>query len=1155
MPDPIFLPTSLPDQLSLDYASLREIGLQQIERFGHKLWTDYNAHDPGITLLEVLCYAITDLGLRTDWDIKDILKSYSGGKQLDPDFFAQHEILPNYPWTPLDFRKLIIDFPEVQVTRGSMAPDSALIAIQNCWLERAIPAEVPLYYSERTEIIDLGNGKTRERLASVDLTEKCTAQPALLNGLYETLLLFEENPELKPDDPWYDLNSTSMKSSVLVGDEEIDYYVTFPDYNDIPSSYLFSTINQSRMSRLTPLNPWQDGHAWSFQFMFPPARDLFTGYLNIDYEEDLVLVRKTANSSTEYELRWVNFESTAMAAMGAASYTVVKVTYVGDQTAYPTGTFLVDLDLGNGSQTILELRTLGVWDAKADRHLPDLLSLIQNQVPAWLSRRQTIERDVFIKLNLDNADQGDIDALFRVYRDKLIAIRTLVEGPEKQPEKGLRHYLCQYRNLCEDWVRFRPVPIEEIGLECELDIAEGYRLDDILAEAWFRIGLFLSPMVQYSTLESLLAEGVDPDRIFEGPLLLHGFIDDEQLKPERERDRYIYTSDLLRILMDIPGVLTVSKLGVSGYVDGRQLVEHAENCLELAQVCTYDTCNPDLLIRTIYRKPRLSPWRSSISFRRDGFELTADADAFSDALQHYQGLRLDNLTSRLPQTYQPASFAGEDMEVDDWQSIQEDFPIHYGIGSEGLPQDAPDLREAQAKQYKGFLLFFDQLLANYCSQLSHLREFFSFRDAGADEILRTYFIQGLQSVPDVAPLLNSFVQGGTVDWQNFLNDLGPVAESQEVYLDRRNRFLSHVMARFGESFAGYAAKMFTYNRAQTVPDNDTQKRLIADKKMLLNDLPVISSQRGKGFCIRLRDVRLQPDVWDSFNVSGLKRRVCRLLGIKDYSRRHLASGCETPNTGGLKGYTWIEQEDGKGAYWIVENPSGQLWLTGLRRTATLADLPGFRDEILQYGVSASNFEIVDTGSSIEIYLKNGTTRIASFPVGFSYADYKRKPDIANAFIASLVALFQAMQGRVLSGNPEEGFHVVEHILFRPMQPGDGLLDIKNGNIEDVLRDPYSMRITVILPAWAGRFRDPEFRRYVERVVRLETPAHVQPWVVWVNETPKELALLCDFETAYKAWLIENATQGTGPAAISAKQKDLVTALNAFLDYFIYEPPV
>ena len=48
--------------LSQDYEQLRRLGLNYIEQFSREIWTDYNIHDPGITILEALMYAITDLG-------------------------------------------------------------------------------------------------------------------------------------------------------------------------------------------------------------------------------------------------------------------------------------------------------------------------------------------------------------------------------------------------------------------------------------------------------------------------------------------------------------------------------------------------------------------------------------------------------------------------------------------------------------------------------------------------------------------------------------------------------------------------------------------------------------------------------------------------------------------------------------------------------------------------------------------------------------------------------------------------------------------------------------------------------------------------------------------------------------------------------------
>lgn len=55
---------------SLDYAFLRQQGMRWLERLAaNSDWTDFNAHDPGITILEQLCYALSDWAYRIDYDL------------------------------------------------------------------------------------------------------------------------------------------------------------------------------------------------------------------------------------------------------------------------------------------------------------------------------------------------------------------------------------------------------------------------------------------------------------------------------------------------------------------------------------------------------------------------------------------------------------------------------------------------------------------------------------------------------------------------------------------------------------------------------------------------------------------------------------------------------------------------------------------------------------------------------------------------------------------------------------------------------------------------------------------------------------------------------------------------------------------------------
>src|SRR4051794_37842878 len=102
-----------------DFYRLRREGIGFIEQAGKAHWTDYNTHDPGITTLEALCYAITDLAYRIGWDIKDILSPAAPSPDaLQPyphqAFFTARNILTVNPTTPDDFRRLLIDLDNVR---------------------------------------------------------------------------------------------------------------------------------------------------------------------------------------------------------------------------------------------------------------------------------------------------------------------------------------------------------------------------------------------------------------------------------------------------------------------------------------------------------------------------------------------------------------------------------------------------------------------------------------------------------------------------------------------------------------------------------------------------------------------------------------------------------------------------------------------------------------------------------------------------------------------------------------------------------------------------------------------------------------------------------------------------------------------------------
>lgn len=93
MINPAYIP---PPPEQLDFDRLRAQALSRLQAFAGDRWTDYNAHDPGLTLLEALCYALTDLAYRAGYSMPDLLAGEEGS------FFSAAQALPGAPLSHSD---------------------------------------------------------------------------------------------------------------------------------------------------------------------------------------------------------------------------------------------------------------------------------------------------------------------------------------------------------------------------------------------------------------------------------------------------------------------------------------------------------------------------------------------------------------------------------------------------------------------------------------------------------------------------------------------------------------------------------------------------------------------------------------------------------------------------------------------------------------------------------------------------------------------------------------------------------------------------------------------------------------------------------------------------------------------------------------------
>lgn len=759
MEEPLNITQKDPELESMNYSKLREIGISHIQELAGKLWTDHNTHDPGVTILEVLCYAITDLGHRVNQDIEDIL----AGDPSDPEredirnFFTAGEILPNKPLTLNDIRKLIID---VSVTDEDKGCD--FVGVKNAWIDLSDESEIPVWaYPGKNELSYVSKPKKGEE------EKEKVEDPLKIQPLYNILLEFESC------ETHGDLNQHILSDTMTV------------------SGSAHAELEKMNIRVEAEFARWDDE-----QIMWKDPGSIRKGIRELEIR----FLNKPARHSFDYELNedW--------------------------------GVTLSGTGPGNA-----ELNLESVTD-----------------------------------------DLNDfIDEMVLAYSRKVDKIHEIVD------EVNAR--LHANRNLCEDFYRVNALKVEGIAVCADIELELEADVEEVQAQIYHQIATFLAPSVNFYSLSEMIDREVPTEEIFEGPLLNHGFISESELK-EADRREVIYVSDLYQIIMNIEGVVAVKHIEIANLPQGNEEGIPSRSvkwCLELAHEHNY--------------VPRLSISDSKITYYKEQLPYQANQREVDEQIREMkseersQKNRDPILDLKIPR--------GRYLDLSQYSSIQEEFPSTYGISSEGLPPTASKQRKAQARQLKGFLMFFEQLLADYLAQLDHVKDLFSMNaekdEEGRYKIGRTYYTQPLAGIiPDDEPLYN--------DIADYPSNLNQIAESPELFTTRRNKFLDHLMARFSEQFTDYAT--LTYRLAGMEGKRD----LVQDKLTFLNAYPQISSGRGTAFNYN-HPCRL----WHIENKSGLEKRAGLQIGIDEkqpdslvFSERFTITGSD-----GVIGFEIKDDED------------------------------------------------------------------------------------------------------------------------------------------------------------------------------------------------------------------------------------------------------
>ncbi|HVS95060.1 MAG TPA: hypothetical protein VHE54_01195 [Puia sp.] len=301
--------------------------------------------------------------------------------------------------------------------------------------------------------------------------------------------------------------------------------------------------------------------------------------------------------------------------------------------------------------------------------------------------------------------------------------------------------LMAHRNFCEDFLDIKILCTMGIGVCADIELEIGADVNTVFPAIVTAIQGFFSTAPKFYTLQELLQppKSKPIESIFAGrPYDItqsHGFVDPDEFERIRLR-REIHLSDLYSVILQVGGVKTIRRLALQ--VCGNNPVSAGDSWVfhvpkDYVPIFNLSCCG----------------WQFSQNNRSVRVDVAALSAPFNI---NYAGTAKLLYPQGSPYLDLAIEYGAYLPGLGDYYSIQNEFPRVYGIGPGGLPGDASDQRKAQALQLKGYLLFFDQVLADYVAQLSNIRSLFSLTTPPASG-QHTYFTSQLASVPGIDKLI------------------------------------------------------------------------------------------------------------------------------------------------------------------------------------------------------------------------------------------------------------------------------------------------------------------------------------------------------------------------------------------------------------------
>lgn len=727
-----------------NFSLLREKALTYIQQNSSATWTDHNIHDPGITIMEALCYALADVGYRMNFPMQDLITNDSGNFPAHAFYYPQ-DILPCHPVTINDFRKILIDLP----------------LIKNAWITPVTDPNTsikldyePMYVYEEGGKLVLKKDVKDPPIPVAHHAGILNSAPVFIIGLYAIHIEFEAQPILG------NIDSGEAFEGVYEKDFFGDIFYDISNWNEL--------INNKHV------------------------------------------LQKIANVYT------------------ANPNNVTLNILPSPKNKY------------NNNDGKLDERVLKEWYYNIEVLCNGILTFTFKDVlfePFLETKKGIAGKDLKVLLTQNNfafftTCFKKIQALAKAYAD----IQTV---------------LHQHRNLAEDYLpQLSAIPTMDFRICADIDVDSKVDIEQVQATIFHKIIEYISPSIPFYTFEELKAKGKAMEEILEGPKLSHGFILEEEMGENSFQNFTINLSDIINAIYETEGLINVRNVELFLTDDNGNTITNTNKWVI--------TVPPGF-------KPVLNKRKSKLTFYKNELPLLANFKESIIKLTFLQTNSVKYSNSNVPfpalnPTYRKLALH---------YSLADEFPATYKIGK-NLPDaylDKPEL--FKSKQLEGYLLLFEQLIANFLKDLYHLKESLSWDT-----------VQHIQYKSTDNEWRRSYLltASGDSKWQDIIE---PASE----FVKRRNASLDYLLSRFAENLQEIDNYFYLSTDNLGINEADYYNYLIELKQKFLLNYIAISANRGAAI-----NLLADPDYFKT-PIAGYENRLSRLLGcelVKNNKRKTVA---------------------------------------------------------------------------------------------------------------------------------------------------------------------------------------------------------------------------------------------------------------------------